>query len=369
MESDNNDDINKFVKCGEANCSVSIQAYDSFLNNPTGNPLTLYSNNLWSDKDLIGEFVEIPFIININIISREKLSSITHAIDKFNALEYKNLPLPVKFRKYSSNYVFPFNVPYVEFQDNGNGNTLAPTYKQEGKNVIKIGEQCQKHDILHEMMHVLGFQHQHQSFERYYYTLPARDDYPLPERSVDWMNGSLVSNDDEYKKKLEKYNFFVLNCLALIGIPITPYDYKSITHYPCNGIMLLKSENISPKPPTELSEYDKAAIAILYGRPICTGREFQSKFFQSHYQCDEDDCKITLCMFCASNNHHPEHRKNIKLLTNSKFYLLAQKWNNVLQSLQIPNLADYVNHQDQLISDGYKELISFQVKCECGCQP
>ncbi|XP_055340482.1 uncharacterized protein LOC129589668 [Paramacrobiotus metropolitanus] len=121
-------------------------------------------------------------------------------------------------------------------------------YARYGKNTIGLSRQCAVHDIVHELLHVLGYHHEH--------TRPDRDNYitvHLENIRGRWRNNYVKRND-----------------VDLMGFP---YDYHSIMHYPSEvgsvaenpqkPVMTTKN-GVVIKHNTELSDLDVQKILAAY---------------------------------------------------------------------------------------------------------
>ena len=273
--------------------------------------------HLWLTKDDHNIFYIIPFKIG-RMENLQKCYNILEAVYKFNSYKYNGRLLPIKFKEITGN-LYPDS--YVEFIDNKNGGTNAYTYKQRGKNEVNIGLVFEIHDILHEMMHVIGFEHEHQAYNRRL-------------NNIQLGNGPVWSGNLEDFK--EQVDLFQNNVVKIKGIPITPYDKYSIMHYPCDNIYL-KAEPTSTEKPTELTQDDCASILILYGRPICTGLLFRNRpFCQSYVICAECNNK-KYCVSCGFN-HNKNHKPVLMRLDQSPSFNWISEWelNNDNRQRQIP---------------------------------
>ena len=76
-----------------------------------------------------------------------------------------------------------------------------------GEQLLKIGDYCKKGNIIHELLHVLGFLHMH--------TAVSRDDFVR----INWQNIA-----DYAFKNFERVT-------ASVSMFDTQYDYRSIMHY------------------------------------------------------------------------------------------------------------------------------------------
>lgn len=88
---------------------------------------------------------------------------------------------------------------------------------RQGAQTMKLHENCQKGNVIHEMLHTLGFLHMH--------TAVSRDDYVR-------VNYSNIKRSA--MKNFEKYTVYV----SMFG---TMYDYRSIMHYSRKAFAIDKS--------------------------------------------------------------------------------------------------------------------------------
>jgi astacin len=123
----------------------------------------------------------------------------------------------------------------------------ASVGRQEGAQVIKLGDQCALGSVIHEMAHTAGLWHEQQR--------PDRDRYI----EIVWEN--IIPGHE--------HNFEQKHLIDLDDIP-SPYDYDSITHYPAdafsvNGQPTIRTPNGEPiGQRTGLSQGDMEAIRAMY---------------------------------------------------------------------------------------------------------
>ena len=164
-----------------------------------------------------------------------------------------------------------------------NRNSTKYSIKSEGKKAyVYLDERTihQEYHVVHEFLHALGFEHEHQRCDAKKYL------------TIKYWN-------------IDK-NFYRVNMKERTHyIPITPYDPYSIMHY-CfhNKTMQLKEgENtsqygeISEKMPNQkMSELDKVAINMMYPPVVTSPR----------YEPVKDDNGMYYCRrFSMANHNHP----------------------------------------------------------------
>ena len=111
------------------------------------------------------------------------------------------------------------------FITKGPGCSSAVGNLRQGQQNLKLSHLCERGNIIHELLHTLGFLHMHVSekevkvkgffFEFYLQTAPQRDDY------VKIVYGNV---EPQALKNFEKYT-------AYVSMFNTQYDYRSIMHY------------------------------------------------------------------------------------------------------------------------------------------
>lgn len=89
----------------------------------------------------------------------------------------------------------------------GNGCSSAVGNLRRGRQFVNLSTECQKGNIIHELLHTLGFLHMH--------TAPQRDDYvKIIKENI---HPNVFQNFDKYTHYVSMFN--------------TDYDYSSIMHY------------------------------------------------------------------------------------------------------------------------------------------
>ena len=152
---------------------------------------------------------EIPYAINPDLPNPKRVEQ---------AIEYFNQHTPVKF------------VPYQDQKDalvfeQGTEHCLSYLGKVGGLQPIRLSDQCQTQEILHEMMHALGFIHEH--------SRPDRDQYV----HVLWEN-----IDPNYAVQ-----FAMVPDSFTEAIHGAPFDYHSVMIYRPNAFAV-KDDLVTLKP-------------------------------------------------------------------------------------------------------------------------
>lgn len=284
----------------------------------------------------------IPYTFEVNF-PVSKIEKIECAIKKFNDVAKKN----------SINLIFetkhPRDSEYVYFIHDQNisrstiGHRKSNGLFGDSPNTITIADWAEEKDILHEVMHTLGFAHEHQRIDKRTTAAPFTSD-------------------------AQTELFLIENVCNAIGIPLTPYDRKSILHYPNvfwykeNGIdkrfelrvndiekevmvidkvpttyaqiqEFIKARNILDKveinnpmlftssdsclsyfhrsiePQKSQSEpfshWDIYILKLLYGEAECNYNLSKEAFVQAYFLCAT--CNLKVCIFCGYK-HHYEHK-------------------------------------------------------------
>lgn len=138
----------------------------------------------------------------------------------FEAMEYISSVSCVKFKEADE------NAKDFVFITKGGGCSSAVGNLRQGQQTVKLSTACERGNIIHELLHTLGFLHMHVSerksckrqsvFTKFYLqTAPQRDDYVK----------IVYSNiDPRATRNFEKYT-------AYVSMFNTQYDYRSIMHY------------------------------------------------------------------------------------------------------------------------------------------
>jgi hypothetical protein len=242
-----------------------------------------------------------------------------------------------------------------------------------GRQHINISHWAEKGHVMHEIMHALGFQHEHTRADRDHYVMI--EEKKIPE--------DLVSN---YERQ---------------GHPLGDYDPESIMHYGIDGIMRA-DRNLASRmgQRVDFSEGDLKAIRYVYSEPRCTYDFFKDEYFvQTCYECLTcwgPDSVYGVCVFCSVKCHQGHDLKihhysemaehNIKFVCDcgrNKHKLdictrVSTKERSVQQMF-------YVCHQCFDVQEGenkvglchpclkkchnghaYEEIGVLEVRCECG---
>ena len=120
-----------------------------------------------------------------------------------------------------------------------------------GLQPIWLSDNCYPQQIAHEIMHALGFIHEHSRIDRDRYV------------EIVWDN-----IQEEYKNQ-----FAVVPSQLMISVDGTPFDYKSIMIYPErsfskteNSVTIRSRDNSTIAPSEGLSENDKLRLHSIYGK-------------------------------------------------------------------------------------------------------
>ena len=259
-----------------------------------GESITDQDSEVWNEK-YCGNYV-VPYQFDLNSFGSDSNSSIKtrfiDAVDTFNGYR-----LPIRFREIIFEEKSYLNIKYDSNVDTFStvGKQLFPT-----ENCIMIGKEHDIGDILHEMMHVIGFEHEHQRPDRMLY---------IRIRAPEFLSGG-----DSEASSLDP------EVQPILGIPITPYDTNSIMHYTsCRGSQIISGPNTPTNKPSRLSEFDKIGVYIMYGtNNWCTRSLFGDRAYpQPHYTCPcmllsynekSPETNLKICVKCA-NTCHVSHRQ------------------------------------------------------------
>ena len=223
----------------------------------------------------------VPFKIDRSSFDRhvELIQLIKDAVSKINSFD-----LHVEFREKAAH-----DEDYVEFKYfySNEASGESKLGRIGGKQYIFLAKTAKIGSLLHEMMHSLGFAHEHQRLDR-----------------------------DNYVRVVDESG---INFQEKVGIPIGPYDFSSIMHYPCDGnrIIPLKCENIGKYQRSHLSTLDKRAILFIYGPPICSYDIFGNNHYPQEYfqclTCFGQDTDFGVCVYCKENHHKNHNVRKVPL--------------------------------------------------------
>jgi hypothetical protein len=197
---------------------------------------------------ILGANEQLPWSsCNIHYIISDKLSKNKRQqiLDSFKLLEQNS---SLKFKEKTS------EIEFMEFVVGGNENSCGSSLigKRLGGQIISINESCDSDSpILHEIMHALGFQHEHQRPDRdLYVNIFSENVENTPEKI------ELFKNNVDKKNSGLLYDKIIKN---------RPYDTKSIMHY--SSLAFSKGKSTILKKPeefilrnTELSDEDKLRL-------------------------------------------------------------------------------------------------------------
>ncbi|OMJ67971.1 hypothetical protein SteCoe_34730 [Stentor coeruleus] len=176
-----------------------------------------------------------------------------------------------------------FTKPYVKFVASDQSSSYVGCCLPK-ENTIDLMPEAKFGTILHEMMHSLGFHHEHQRPDRTRFL---------------YFDSSQV----EYNETT-RHNVYLIEC-PLIG----PYDADSITNYHTigNDYGFKAIKNDFGKRGANLSELDKKKLKFVYGNNHCTYDGFGDIHYpQSFYECitcwGENSCYGS-CIYCAERDH------------------------------------------------------------------
>lgn len=178
--------------------SEFLTAYEGL--GPQQKNACLIKKNLWDTK-------EIPYCI---AAGHKKITEINKAISTFNKAK-----LNIIFRAKQST-----DSNYVEFIEGKSCSSAIG--KVIGGQVITLSDKAQEGNIIHEMLHACGIEHEHSRKDRDTYV------------TIEYAN-----IDPEY------YNNFEL---ISTSVPYGNYDYESIMHYPAKAGSINGKDTISIKP-------------------------------------------------------------------------------------------------------------------------
>jgi hypothetical protein len=151
--------------------------------------------------------------------------------------------------------------------------------RQGHRQEVNIAPWAKTGNIMHEIMHVLGFHHEQSRSDRSLY----------------------VNISEADKDRIEDYE--------IKGFPLGSYDSDSIMHYGNNDILKAKSWGVGRRigQRKKFSQGDLKALLYVYSEPQCTYDIFREEYFaQTYYECftcwgPESDYGV--CEYCAIKCH------------------------------------------------------------------
>ncbi|XP_054265119.1 zinc metalloproteinase nas-13-like [Macrosteles quadrilineatus] len=199
----------------------------------------------------------VPILIKYDSFDDDEIEIITKSIKKIE--DHTCIRFPKKRKKDKS---------YVELRgDLGEGECWSYLGRQGGNQTLSLGDGCViYHYVLHEMLHALGFVHQHSS--------PDRDRYI----KIHWSN---IDSSSKFSGWFDKYDWNEFDDFGL------GYDYYSVMHYSAyvgskNGKPTITSRNkkIKIEERMDLSETDIEKLNILYCVEYVGIKQDGSKYYK-----------------------------------------------------------------------------------------
>lgn len=225
----------------------------------------------WSDG-------KVPYWIDRSIVSRpEILSKLQAAIDAFHT------QTPIQLIEMQKNEYPDYYVTF-KYHDTDCNSYLGRLCADQ---TVNIPDWAVTGNIMHEIMHTLGFNHEHSRIDR---------------DQVVRVNPSSV-------KEGWRQNYLA------DGHPIGQYDKHSIMHYPTdNALRFIEKDKYWSANREKFSELDLKALRYIYGKPNCSYEIYGNEYFlQSYYECitcwGEDSC-YGVCLYC-SITCHKDHAKKL----------------------------------------------------------
>ena len=263
-----------------------------FVNDSAVGQLNRKDNDIYST--LWKESKEgIPYVIH-NGFKNKTIHQINRAIEEFHT------KTPVKFKKIKEADIKKFE-SYISFYFS-NEDTFSSVGRSKGDNPISIKESDEYNAIIHEIMHTLGFIHEHQREDRDLFVKLSKT----------------INRDDSDFKKLDSFAF-------------GPYDPESIMHYDlCRGLNISDKSLLTEEQSKNLKKFaetfskgDLEALNFFYGGGSvkCSLEEYGSKFLsQAYYECRDCwgensvmGCCIP-CRFKCHKNHNVKYVDPLKEL-------------------------------------------------------
>lgn len=182
------------------------------------------------------ESIEIPFSIHANVANPDRI---------LRVISYFHTYTPIRFVPYAGQ---PDNIVFVQLE----GHCLSYLGKIGGNQPIYLDDRCGEREIAHELMHALGFIHEHSRADRDRYV------------KVNWSNIE-QANQDQFDITPDALNE---------PLKDRPFDYHSAMLYSSNAFArdrsqpTLQSTTEQAIEPVSngLSGEDSIRVQLLYGR-------------------------------------------------------------------------------------------------------
>ena len=232
-----------------------------------------------SDNILWEEYKQgIPYVIVHEGFNMKSIQEIRKAIDEFHKLT------PVKFKEITEADIKMYE-SYISFHFSDEI-TFSSIGRSKGDNQIYLECWVEYNGIIHELMHNLGFMHEHQRQDRDLFVKPK------------------VENDPDFVKIKDLFE-------------IGPYDPESIMHYDLckdlhisvNSLLNEEQKNKLIKLAKTFSKGDLEALNFFYGRGNmkCSFEEYGTDFLsQPYYHCIDcwgENSVLGCCISCRYKCH------------------------------------------------------------------
>jgi hypothetical protein len=203
----------------------------------------------------------IPYILPTSQFGAPTLKAIREAIDALRAAGVQMQKIEPSQKPKDKGWILFASPPQPR-------TCVAPAgFQGKSEHIITIGSQCrnlcqqrtERGEVLHEILHALGFIHEHQRTDGGDFVIMGRMEIALTDRFVNTGLEAGKAVDayfpDRIKKEVEYHG---------------GYDLFSVMHYPLDGQFLSPRDEKLPGRFTvglrnELSDTDKKAIRKLYG--------------------------------------------------------------------------------------------------------